>query len=430
MKRRISQVSGATLGYITGNLPGAVQGYKLGGKAYDYMYPTPKKRGRSRSHSHGPTRRSRSVGGHRHTSRSRSRAMSIGTNNHAHPSSDIGQEMIDKYHPIEHFEHKKTRFNKHKQHAPKTLKGKIKKEIKKAAIKMSPPCQLANYKGQAQAIIGYASGGTGGWNISPFSVFFFATDTNGLRFMNGGLRNNGNVNDIEFGQIIETSQQFPELVGKAGGSLVNVAGTSNQAVNQDNSIVAVQQDKYQNKFWLTSYEADINLCNDKGFLITYDVYEFQAQRNMAISDDFNTVQTAMQSCLRECTPILDANAQQLPLTTWRNTFGNLPEDIPNLWKHWKIINRTRIQLEAGTSTNIQFKGPKKEIIDWAKYNKFSTIKHLTTEFLIVVGNGPCPGLNKSDAFLGFVTSSTKIKYRMMGSQSAQQKIPVYTIESY
>lgn len=37
MKRKIAQISGATLGYITNNVQGAYTGYQLAGKAYDYM---------------------------------------------------------------------------------------------------------------------------------------------------------------------------------------------------------------------------------------------------------------------------------------------------------------------------------------------------------------------------------------------------------
>lgn len=37
MKRKVAQLSGATLGYITNNVPGAYTGYQLAGKAYDYM---------------------------------------------------------------------------------------------------------------------------------------------------------------------------------------------------------------------------------------------------------------------------------------------------------------------------------------------------------------------------------------------------------
>lgn len=46
MKRKIAQISGATLGYITNNVQGAYTGYQLAGKAYDYMH---RKRGKTSS---------------------------------------------------------------------------------------------------------------------------------------------------------------------------------------------------------------------------------------------------------------------------------------------------------------------------------------------------------------------------------------------
>lgn len=38
-KKRLAQASGATLGYITNNVPGAFAGWNLAGRAYDYSYP-------------------------------------------------------------------------------------------------------------------------------------------------------------------------------------------------------------------------------------------------------------------------------------------------------------------------------------------------------------------------------------------------------
>jgi len=39
VKRKLAQAAGATLGFIHGNVPGAVAGYSVGGRAYDASYP-------------------------------------------------------------------------------------------------------------------------------------------------------------------------------------------------------------------------------------------------------------------------------------------------------------------------------------------------------------------------------------------------------
>ena len=432
MKRGISQVSGATLGYITGNLPGAVAGYNLAGQAYDYMQ-TPvsgHKRGRSRSRSHG-TRRSSHSRGRSHSSRSRSRAMSDVVTGHAHPSQALDQEMIERYHPIARFEHKKTRFAHVKHKTPKTLKGKIKKEIKKAQIKMSPPCQIMEYRPSGLDVEKFLPTSTSviPWETTPFQTMTFANLNNGLRFLTGGVNILGATTTTELARPIEQSQAFPQMVGLVGATASNTIGTASQSINGNANMKAIQQDKYQNKYYLSSFEADINLLNTNTTEVTYEIYELQAQRNMTATDAFKDVATAVESCIKEVAGEISGSQRNVSLENWRGGFGNMLEDVPNLWKHWKIINRTRIKLPSGDSTAIQFKGPHKQIIDWHKVREFCTIRHMTTEFVIVVGNGPCPGLLKTNTDNGTFTVQTRIKYRFMDSNSAQHKIPLYTIHT-
>lgn len=381
---------------------------------------------RSRGHGRTPTHHRTH---HRHHSRSNTR--SAPPNPAAHPGQNVADELIDRYHPVAQFEHKKTKFTHHKQHAPKTLKGKIKKEIKKAAIKMSPPCQIMEYKNTGLEIQRFLpnSTDTTAWQDTPFQCMTFATQSNGLRFLTGGVNLLGSTTTTELARCIEHQQFFPEIVGSVNGTLTNTIGTTIQNVNANSNIKAVQQDKYQNTFYLSSFEADIDIINTQGSDITYEIYELQAQRNITADDQFKDVASAVQACLVETLPNIGGTQQATTLQDWRGGFGNMLEDVPNLWKHWKIMNRTRIKLPAGDATAIQFKGPRKTIMDWYKVREFTTMKHLTTEFVIVVGNGPCIGLQKANINNGKFTVQTRIKYRMMGSNSAQLKVPIYTINT-
>ena len=86
-----------------------------------------------------------------------------------------------------------------------------------------------------------------------------------------------------------------------------------------------------------------------------------------------------------------------------------PYDIPNFSKYWAPDTATRIILEPNESKILTFHG-KKGWYDGRKAKNLCAIKDFTTEFLFIIGGGPCPNIDNNSAPIKF-TWTKEIRWR-------------------
>lgn len=324
--------------------------------------------------------------------------------------NDFASEMIDKYHATERFKEagKKRKKHHHKKHL--TLKQKVKKIVKSTIVNLGPRnVHMEKHAGKLDGKVFSAV-----WSTTlnqAVTCQGSATHTTGffLRCWNGPADYTATTSDapsaVDLMACIRSAGQNATNITKPGLSESEAGGPSNVATSVAATNYVMQPDLMKTAIWVSSYHYHLNIYNPQSVDVTYDIYEFQAARNMSPNDNYATVSSAWTQLLLE-TNVMVTN--DFTTNNPEGLWGILPEDVPGLSRHWKIINRTRIKLAAADSTAIAWTGPK----GWYRPEKMPnicTIKDHTTEFVILAGNGPCFGAAAS-ASCQF-TASRRIHYR-------------------
>nr|WAE42701.1 MAG: capsid protein [Cressdnaviricota sp.] len=328
-------------------------------------------------------------------------------------TDDIAEQILDPTHPVERFpgESKKLHKKHKKKHHKKTLKQKVKKIIKQASVALGPrEVYVENQSGGVITLPAF----TAAWNTTMNQVVAMqdnATHTVGFGFRcwNGPALYTGTTSvagaGVDIMGAVRNAGEQNITFTKPGTGIVETSGPNPVASSAAATFYGMQPDLLQTKIWISDYHYQMAINNSTAVALVYDIYEFQAQRNMTPNDPYRCLGTAITQIRTDLNSKVTNEITANPLLS----YGYTPEDIPGLSKHWKIINRTRVLLAAAGSTSFTWKGPK----GWFNVMKnanICTLKHMTTEFMVIAGNGPAFGVTAVSA--GAITTHRKIHFRL------------------
>lgn len=135
------------------------------------------------------------------------------------------------------------------------------------------------------------------------------------------------------------------------------------------------------------------LANISGSAILVDVYECLCVAD-AVTGVYSTAYGAWVQCLANMSAFTSTTTSY-PKLVIDNT-GTTPFEAAEFRSHWKILNKTRLEMDNGALASLQFKyGPKR--INYAKWTDKAAIKGITKDFIIIA----CPSYG-SDLSVGNV----------------------------
>lgn len=319
-------VAGGTLGYITNNLPGAYYGSILGyqaGKAKTMPYKTRKRKSK-----------------YKEPSKKRRRTS----------SSNSSRRTVTRQHDL------RTTFKNRK---PSRRVQRLKKFAKrvKAAQNLKLPLQTL-----VEA--------TGDRTPDPLRILQFPTATHNSQNLFDSDATTA-MRDFRIGQNTST-QGFQPFINALRTVPLNESGT-NVPMRSATTVDDI-------KFTLQT-RMNIVFKNPQDISLLVDVYECVAVQDISDSN-YWTAEKAFRTSLLNCETMNGAGNSYTLLDP--DLSGVTPFDVPNFRNYWKILDKQRFLITAGSDVSMTFNTPKLKM-NLAKWTDKQVKKGITKD-LIVIAN--------------------------------------------
>lgn len=156
------------------------------------------------------------------------------------------------------------------------------------------------------------------------------------------------------------------------------------------------------KIYVTYSTMEFGLSNLLGAAWDLQIYKCVAARDMSPTDGYSSPYTAWTQCITDLTA---ENVTAGFATMNVTNYGVEPTDCPAFGKHWRVVQKSTIFMDANTATTFKVTGPK-GWFDMSKMNNLQAQKGKTVGFLFVMGGRIGNGITGSATMLRTTFSKT------------------------
>lgn len=383
----------------------AIQAAQIGSNIYSLYKMSKRKRSVSRGRSRGRSRIG--VGELVTPARSRTRAVSMSSassagSNVAFNDAQPANRIVDKQTPNAILKMKTYKKKKSKnQRAAARKKKAFNKKVKKAIIKLGP---TNIYKEMCTGPLDLNKL-SAAWNDKMIQRATWSGGSMAHGFGYGSIRSDTGQEVLrDCFKLLDYQNNELFLYTTAGDQNGQVETLSGLTTN--NAIVA-RTWAQSGKVWISKIIYTMTLRNSSTTQAQcVDIYELVAKGNYSFTSPHRSAELSYVECV---------NKENFTYDTVGSTKCNIdmpqmtPYDIPNFSKYWAPDTATRIILEPNESKILTFFG-KKGWYDGRKAKSLCAIKDFTTEFLFIIGGGPCPNIDHNSAPVKF-TWTKEIRWR-------------------
>lgn len=189
-----------------------------------------------------------------------------------------------------------------------------------------------------------------------------------------------------------TSRVDYRLMGNSSNGMANFMTQLNANVINETATLARRVTEYANWELFGNCVMQLAFKNQQTPAILVDVYECLAACDIPTGDPRATAVGAWTNCLTDMEQLVNVSTSQ-PRMIPANT-GTTPFEAANFAKSWKILNKSRIEMQSGELVSMQFM-TKNRMIKYAKWEGIACKKGITKDFIVIA----CPSYG-SDLAVG------------------------------
>lgn len=320
-----------------------------------------------------------------------SRRANFPITNEASGEKDPAKDTLTQYHDIQHIKMKKRKRLTKKAKRRIKRKRKFTKAVRSVVNKSAPMFRI---KSISNAIAQFPSFASTWYNAVAQSTY--TSNTTSLTLWPGGFWAASPATHELNGWFANTYSYLQERWNT----------TDLTSANPSNNISA----RFVNLL-VKRWQLDIGLFNNNSTPINVDIYEMVAARDMGETDDYGTVQGAINNIATSCV-VLDHSTTSY----FQNTMsirGTTPYDFPDLAKHWKVESKTRVYLPGNGQVSFQCQG-RKGIYKFDQMKELGARKGYTKQIMMVAGSEIAFGFSGASNALNFVWNQT-IHFKPLGN---------------